>query len=245
MSVFVDTSALIALLDDDEVHHRDAAAVFAALPPTTDLVTTSYVVVETISLVRRRLSAADELRLVDGLLPAIRVVWVDEATHRTGMATYQAAGRSASIVDHVSFAVMRSAAVNEVFAFDGDFEQQGFLRLSPPADPAPGRLSEERASYGATSVGSGDLVSVSEVAARAGRSTNTIQSWRRRHPDFPTPVAQLATGPVWLWPAVGRWIEGRSQGRGSEAALATSSRLGSDRHRRANARRRRPRPAIT
>lgn len=212
VSVFVDTSALYALLDEDEVHHREAAAIFAALPATTDLVTTSYVAVESISLVRRRLSAPDEARLVDGLLPAIRMVWVDEATHRTGMATYRAAGRSASIVDHVSFALMRSASIAEAFAFDGDFEQHGFLRLSPPAAAEPRRLSEERAPYRATSGGGDDLVSVAEVAARAGRSTNTIQSWRRRHPDFPSPVAQLATGPVWLWPSVRRWIEAKPRG---------------------------------
>jgi predicted nucleic acid-binding protein/predicted DNA-binding transcriptional regulator AlpA len=224
VSVFVDTSALLALLDEDEVHHRDAAAIFAALPPTTDLVTTSYVVVETIALVRRRLSAAEDRKLTDDLLPAIRVVWVDEAAHGTGMATYRAAARSASIVDHVSFAVMRSASINDAFAFDGDFEQQGFFRLSPPADPAPRRLSEERASYVRSSAGGDELVSVAEVAARAGRSRNTIQSWRRRHSDFPQPVAQLATGPVWLWPAVGQWIQARSRARNGGSYLPVPAR---------------------
>lgn len=216
VSVFVDTSALFALLDDDEVNHRDAVAIFGAMPPTTDLVTTNYVVIETISLVRRRLSAAQETRLIDDLLPAIRVVWVDEAVHRNGMATYRVAGRSSSIVDHVSFAAMRSASITHAFAFDGDFELQGFIQLSPPVDPAPRRLSEERAFYGMSSSGDDELVSVAEVAARAGRSRNTIQSWRRRHPDFPPPVAQLATGPVWLWPAIGRWIETRSDASGGK-----------------------------
>jgi len=54
-----------------------------------------------------------------------------------------------------------------------------------------------------------DLVSVTEIAARTGRSVHTVQSWRRRHHDFPKPLVQLAAGPVWTWPAVSGWIASR------------------------------------
>ena len=212
VSVFVDTSGLFALVDEDDSHHRDAAQLFGRLPPTTELVTTNYVLVEVISLVRRRLGMAAERRLTEEILPIIRVVWVDEPSHQSAVATYRAAGRSASLVDHVSFVVMRNAGLSFAFAFDTDFERRGFRRPSPPLDAAPGRVSDVVAAY-ASGGGDSELVSVAEVAARAGRSSNTIQSWRRRHPDFPAPVAQLATGPVWTWPDVAEWIAIRARPR--------------------------------
>jgi len=50
-----------------------------------------------------------------------------------------------------------------------------------------------------------DLVGVAEIARRAGVAWGTVQSWRRRHPDFPAPAADLAMGPVWRWTDVARW----------------------------------------
>jgi len=50
-----------------------------------------------------------------------------------------------------------------------------------------------------------DLVGVAEIARRAGVAWGTVQSWRRRHPDFPAPAARLDMGPVWWWSDVARW----------------------------------------
>jgi hypothetical protein len=58
------------------------------------------------------------------------------------------------------------------------------------------------------------LVSVAEIAQRAGVAWSTVQSWRRRHADFPAPLVTLAAGPVWDWADVERWIAvPRPQGR--------------------------------
>jgi hypothetical protein len=71
----------------------------------------------------------------------------------------------------------------------------------------------------------GDLVSISEIAQRAGRSINTIQSWRRRYKRFPKPFTQLAAGPIWDWDEVAGWISSRSRGEGrSERALESAAR---------------------
>jgi predicted nucleic acid-binding protein len=209
--VFVDTSALLALLDADDRRHADARVAFEWLVRNAELVTHNYVEVEAVAVARRRLSASAVDALLGGLLQVVRVDWVDEALHRDALAAYRSAGWSGSLVDHVSFAYMRRHGLTTAFAFDEDFQREGFRLPTAPASERGRRLQETRAPYGsdhATGL-SADLVSVAEIADRSGRPANTVQSWRRRHRDFPTPVAQLAAGPIWSWAAVNAWIDGR------------------------------------
>lgn len=56
------------------------------------------------------------------------------------------------------------------------------------------------------------LVGASEIATRLGVARpQVIHEWRRRHQDFPAPVASLAMGHLWNWPEVERWA--KSTGR--------------------------------
>lgn len=215
MIVFVDTSAFIALLDEDDLRHAEAARAFRWLAANTTLVTHNYVQVETIALARRRLGVGAVQRLTDALFPVVRTIWVDAAIHTSALAVHRAGG-APSFVDHVSFLIMRQNGVEVAFAFDPDFQTQGF---SVPVVPeiGPRGVQEEEAPY--ASMPAGDLVSVSEISGRAGRSINTIQSWRRRHADFPAPAAQLAAGPIWSWPAVAVWISARDRERNPPAPL--------------------------
>jgi predicted nucleic acid-binding protein len=204
MKVFVDTSALYALIDEADPMHLVAARTLGGLRGIAELVTHNYVLVETITLVRRRLGAAAELRLIDSVLPLIGTIWVDKVTHNAALAGYRGGG-SSSLVDHVSFAVMRAEGVTFAWAYDRDFEREGLGLPAIQATRKPRQLSGSTTAYESAS----DLVSVAEIAARSGRSVNTVQSWRRRHPDFPAPVATLAAAPVWAWPGIERWIARR------------------------------------
>jgi uncharacterized protein len=205
-AVFVDTSALLAILNEDDQHHERAVAMFAAALRNQETFTHNYVHVEAEQLVRRRLGAAAATRLLEELLPAIRTIWIDEATHIEAVNALVGQGRATSLVDEVSFVVMRSMDNDTALAFDADFERAGY-RL--PELEQRHTLSEARAPYETTTTS--DLASVSELAARSGRSVNTIQSWRRRHADFPPPSVELAAGPIWLWRDVSAWIARRSQ----------------------------------
>jgi len=209
VTVFVDTSALFALLDADDERHHEAATVFGELAGSVDLVTHNYVHVETIALTARRLGPEATRALLDDLLPSVRTVWVDEPLHAAALAAYRE-GSNASLVDHVSFELMRQAGITDAFAFDADFAARGFARATAEGR-GPRHTREAAAAYRSTaSEQSADLVSVSEIAARTGRSVHTIQSWRRRYRDFPRPLVQLAAGPVWAWPAVSEWIASRA-----------------------------------
>lgn len=206
VTVFVDTSALIALLDAGDTRHAEAGATLEWLRSNADLVTTNYVQIEALAVARRRLGRDAGARLLNSFFPLIRLIWVDPEVHAAALAAYRSPDSAVSVVDRVSFTVMRQQAISTVFAFDNDFAREGFV--APPTEPAPRkRIHELSAPYGGEGVA--DLVSVAELAARAGRSINTVQSWRRRHASFPPPVTQLAAGPIWNWSAVAHWIDAR------------------------------------
>lgn len=128
MTELVDTSALFALLDaDDENHRRARAHLQAVLADEATLLTHEYVLVETIALVQRRLGVGTLRRFLDDLLPLIDVAWVDEALHLEAREALLAADqRHVSLVDRVSFLLMRRHGVLRAFTFDSDFGVAGF-----------------------------------------------------------------------------------------------------------------------
>lgn len=47
-----------------------------------------------------------------------------------------------------------------------------------------------------------------EIAVRLGLSfPNVVHTWRRRHQDFPAPVAELRAGLIWDWNDVAAWLK--------------------------------------
>jgi predicted nucleic acid-binding protein len=126
VSVFVDTSALYALLDADDADHVSVRQAFEGLRDV-ELRTHAYVVVESLALVSRRLGrvAADDL--IDRLLPVIEVEPVDAALHSLALTAVRDAGSPGiSFVDRTSLAYMRLRAIEAAFTFDADFARPGF-----------------------------------------------------------------------------------------------------------------------
>ena len=128
MTTFVDTSALIALLDADEARHGACAREWKRLlDGDAPLVTTSYVLVETCALAQRRLGGDAVRALNADFVPLFTSEGVDEDVHNAGMAAMlTTARRELSLVDCVSFEVMRRRDVGQAFALDADFSKQGF-----------------------------------------------------------------------------------------------------------------------
>jgi len=55
-----------------------------------------------------------------------------------------------------------------------------------------------------------DLVGAAEIADRLGLALRqTVHDWRRRHADFPAPVAELKMGLIWSWTEVEAWASER------------------------------------
>ncbi len=130
--IFVDTSAIYALLDREDRDHPKARAQWAKmLKSGTPLLTTNYVVLEVCALAQHRLGL-DAVRAVqDDILPAIEVRWLDESIHTLAMTALLAARRrKLSLVDCSSFLAMRQAGSRTAFAFDKHFAEEGFLSAS-------------------------------------------------------------------------------------------------------------------
>ena len=128
MVVFVDTSAIMALIHSDDACHARAVQAYAGLrDDSAALVTTSYVMLETVSLVQRRMSVQASIEVGERILRGYTVQWVDELLHRAGWLTYrEQARRLLSLVDCVSFATMKAHSIRRAFAYDDHFRAAGF-----------------------------------------------------------------------------------------------------------------------
>jgi predicted nucleic acid-binding protein len=127
MTVFIDTSAFYALLDRDDANHARAKKVWVQLFGQDDaLVTSNYVVIESSALIQHRLGV-DALRsFYEDVLPLVNVEWIDESLHRSGVsALLAAARRKLSLVDCLSFEIMRKEGIKTAFVFDPHFAEQG------------------------------------------------------------------------------------------------------------------------
>jgi predicted nucleic acid-binding protein len=128
MTVFVDTSAFLAVLDADDVNHFQASRVWQDLiTQEVPLVCNNYVLVETYALVQSRLGMTAVTILQKDIRPLIGVEWVDEPTHRAGIsALLTAHRRRLSLVDCTSFETMRQLGIQRAFTLDQHFSEQGF-----------------------------------------------------------------------------------------------------------------------
>ncbi|HVA26728.1 MAG TPA: PIN domain-containing protein [Candidatus Baltobacteraceae bacterium] len=130
--IFVDTSALYALVDWDDAAHSSATAILQALlRDRRKLVSTNYVIVELLSLVQRRKGMAAVAKIIADVLPGIEHVIVDADLHDAALELCLGENRRhLSIVDCSSIAFMRRTKITRAFAFDTDFERFGIELVS-------------------------------------------------------------------------------------------------------------------
>lgn len=131
MSVFVDTSGVIAVLDaSDQAHKRAALAWTMLVHENRPLVTSNYVLSELVAIAQNRLGLGAVRDIDHALTPLMHIVWVDQDLHSRGLsAMLLAARRKLSLVDCISFEIMRREGISQCFAIDKHFAEQGFERI--------------------------------------------------------------------------------------------------------------------
>jgi uncharacterized protein len=128
MIVFIDTSAFYALFDRNDHHHSKARTAWARiLGSAAPLVTSNYVLVESFALLQHRLGIDAVRGFHEDIVPLLHVEFVTSETHQAAISgLLSAARRNLSLVDCVSFEVMRGLGIKTIFAFDPHFKEQGF-----------------------------------------------------------------------------------------------------------------------
>lgn len=128
MTTFIDTSFFIALLTkEDRFHEKADQAWKSLLESDASLVSTNYTLLETFSLIQSRLGLEAVADFQRDVVPLLTLEWVDENYHEAGLAAVLTAKRrNLSLVDCVSFEVMRRNGVKNALTFDKHFGEHGF-----------------------------------------------------------------------------------------------------------------------
>ena len=131
MSVFVDTSALYALLVRTEEGHAETASAFRSLLDLgRHLVTSNYVLIETTALLQRRFGLPAVRDLQTRIVPLLTLQWIGEALHRRAIERLlRTDRRGLSLVDCSSFVIMDTEGIEEALVLDRDFEAEGYRVL--------------------------------------------------------------------------------------------------------------------
>lgn len=128
MSVFIDTSAFLAVINRNDLWAVRAARQWRSLvEEETATLTTSYVVLETAAILQRRIGMDAVRAFTESLLPVVEVAYVDSELHGAALSNLLVANRrELSLVDCCSFETMRRRGMRTAFAFDEHFSEQGF-----------------------------------------------------------------------------------------------------------------------
>ena len=126
--VFVDTTAIYALLDRDDAHHGDACQALERLGRArSEPVITNFIRAECHALLLVRLGSEVACRWLAGnVWPTERVTAEDEAEAVELIRTH--VDQKYSFTDATSFAVMKRLRMRKALAFDRHFDQFGCER---------------------------------------------------------------------------------------------------------------------
>jgi len=126
--IFVDTSALFALVNTSDEKHILAWDMWNEfLMQDAKLITNNYVMVESIALIQNRLGIQVVRQFNINIASLLQILWIDEEQHiAITDRLFSANRRQLSHVDCSSFETMRRLKIEKAFTFDKHFREQGF-----------------------------------------------------------------------------------------------------------------------
>lgn len=129
--VFLDTVGLLAIWDEADQWHAGALSVQRKIENARrEVVSTTFVMLECGNAAARRPFRADVAMLCESLESTNRLIHPSDSDWGEAWRLYQQLGPGdASIVDCVSFSVMRRLKISDVFSNDRHFASAGFNTL--------------------------------------------------------------------------------------------------------------------
>jgi len=130
MILFVDTSAWLALNDKSDQYHIKAASKSLEIKrQQIELITSEYIIDESITLIRYRVSHKAAVIFGDSLFNSSIVRIMDitkEDRHRAWEKFKKYDDKELSFTDCTSFVLMKKMKLHKAFTFDEHFKRMGF-----------------------------------------------------------------------------------------------------------------------
>ena len=128
MNIFIDTSAFLAVLDRSDRNHTYANPFWVQIISREEvLLCHNYILVETSAVLLRRIGMKAVRVFEQDIIPVLHIIWVTKEVHSAAVSAHLMADqRSLSLVDCLSFEVMRRTGVLKAFAFDRHFRDYGY-----------------------------------------------------------------------------------------------------------------------
>ncbi len=124
----MDSTAIVAAAVENDVNHSDATRLLDVLIALNELLWThNYVIVEPFAVIQRELGLEAALTFQAEFTDFAMLHWITEDDHR--LATRRLRERSRqpiSLVNYVSFIVMEKYGCRDAFAYDSEFQTEGF-----------------------------------------------------------------------------------------------------------------------
>lgn len=132
-SVFVDTSALYALINRSDIDHGRAIDCLSSLSDgNTSLITSNFILSETYTLILYKIGRTTALRVINGIRESYeieRISLKDEENAWQIITDFD--DKNFSYVDATTFAIMTRLGLGEVFSFDDHFNQYPEIQKIP------------------------------------------------------------------------------------------------------------------
>lgn len=127
---FVDTSAWVALIDQTDQHHKVADEFYHHFKQP--FLTTNFIINETITLLRNKLSHELAAEAAHGLYgeKVAKLIRITTETERDALKLFEKYNdKTFSFTDCTSFVVMQNMDIKQAFTFDKHFQQMGFTKV--------------------------------------------------------------------------------------------------------------------
>lgn len=129
MKVFIDTGAFLAISDKSDTHHKTAVSAYQKIvDQKASLYTSNYVIDETITLIRARVSHTAAVAFIKNFeVSDIKVLRVAEKEERMAKKIFiRYKDKGFSFTDCTSFALIEGHSIDAVLSIDEHFEQYGY-----------------------------------------------------------------------------------------------------------------------
>jgi len=131
--IFIDSSAFLAMEDESDEHHEKAIRFRdqELLPGHYEFITTSYILDETLTLIRRRLGIPASIDFSSKVRKSriVRILSVSKEVEEKALDLFEKYDdKTFSFTDCISFVIMQDLGIQEAFTFDEHFVQMGLMR---------------------------------------------------------------------------------------------------------------------